>query len=329
MRKLLLLSFIKPFLLITGLGISFISHAATEIKVAFNQSENHPQYLALAALGEKLEKETEGRYKINIYPNELLGAQRAALELVQNGAIQMAIVANPLVENYNKDFVVIGLPYIYDSLAHQENVFTSGILDSLFSSTNRYGFDVLGAYTAGARSIYTKNVPVTTIDEMKGKKIRVMQSDTMRKMLACMGGIGVPMNQGEVYTAIQQGILDGAENNELTYSDLKQYEVAPYFSRTQHLMVPDLIVASSYFLASMPKNDQEVLKRLVKESISHQFDLWKTQVKEAEQFAKENNATFVEVDITPFQQSCYKLQDELVKTPEQKALYEKVIELKD
>lgn len=328
MRYVSLPKFTKSLLFVAGLGVSLVSQAATEIKVAFNQSDKHPQYQALQGLSEKLEKETEGRYKLNVYPNELLGAQRAALELVQNGAIQMAVVANPLVENYNKDFVVIGLPYIYDSLAHQQQVFTSGILDELFASTNKYGFDVLGSYTAGARSIYTKESAVTNPDELKGEKIRVMQSDTMRKMLACMGGIGVPMNQGEVYTAIQQGVLDGAENNEITYADLKQYEVAPYFARTQHLMVPDLIVASSYFIASMPKQDQEILKRLVKESIPHQFDLWQQQVEQAEQLAKQNKATFVEVDIEPFQQNCKQLQTELIKTPVQKTLYEKIIELK-
>ncbi|MDG6895716.1 TRAP transporter substrate-binding protein [Volucribacter amazonae] len=327
MRTLSFSRLAKSLLLVAGLGVSFVSQAATEIKVAFNQSDKHPQYQALTALSEKLEQQTEGRYKLNIYPNELLGAQRAALELVQNGAIQMAIVANPLVENYNKDFIVIGLPYIYDSLEHQQKVFTSGILDDLFAATGRYGFDVLGAYTAGSRSIYTKGSAVNNLEEMKGKKIRVIQSETMRKMLSCMGGIGVPMNQGEVYTAIQQGVLDGAENNEITYADLKQYEVAPYFSRTKHLMVPDLIVTSSYFIASMPKQDQEVLKRLVKESIDHQFDLWRTQVQQAEELAKANNATFVEVDITPFQQSCSKLQQDLITSPVQKALYEKVIEL--
>ncbi|NGZ15187.1 TRAP transporter substrate-binding protein [Vibrio aestuarianus] len=311
---------------VVGSTLSFSSlvSAATEIKAAFNQSDKHPQYLALKEFGQKLNQETEGRYKLTIYPNELLGDQRAALELVQNGAIQLAVVANPLVENYDKTFRVIGLPYIYTGPQHQEKVFTSGELDPLFSSTSKFGFEVLTAYTAGARSMYTKNGPVRNVVDMKGQKIRVMQSDTMIKMLSCMGGTGVPMSQGEVYTAVQQGVLDGAENNEITYADLKQYEVAPYFSTTRHLMVPDLVVASSYFISSMSKQDQATLKKLAKESTVAQFSMWNQQIETAKKTAMDKGATFTEIDNTPFQESCKKLQDDLIETAEQKALFKTI-----
>lgn len=323
--------FLKSIALVVALSGIFSSSAvlaATEIKVAFNQSDKHPQYQALTYLGEKLQEQTEGRYKLTIFPNEQLGDQRASLELVQNGVIQMAMVANPLVENYDNTFAVLGLPYIYSGSEHQEKVFTSGALDELFASTNRFGFEVLTAYTAGARSVYTKGAPVKTLADMKGKKIRVMQSDTMIKMLNCMTGTGVPMNQGEVYTAIQQGVLDGAENNEITYADLKQYEVAPYFSRTQHLMVADLLVASNFFLNKMSAEDRATLQKLVKESTTKEFELWRAQISQAEQVAKDGGATFVDVDIEPFQQACQGLQQELLKTPKQKALYEAIMGLK-
>jgi tripartite ATP-independent transporter DctP family solute receptor len=308
----------------SALSYSAVSLAATELKAAFNQSNKHPQYLALEDFGNKLTEATDGRYKLSIYPNELLGDQRAALELVQNGAIQLAMVANPLVENYDKTFRVIGMPYIYSGPEHQEKVFTSGELDSLFKSTNKFGFEVLTAYTAGARSMYTKDAPVKTMADMAGKKIRVMQSDTMIKMLDCMGGTGVPMSQGEVYTAVQQGVLDGAENNEITYSDLKQYEVAPYFSSTRHLMVPDLLVISSQFLDSMSAEDQKTIKQLAKDSTAVEFDMWNAQISQAKENAIAKGATFTEVDIKPFQASCKKLQDELIETPEQKALFETI-----
>lgn len=328
MKKLSLNKSSKALIAALGLFSAVCANAITELKVAFNQSDKHPQYKALQYLSEQLEKETEGRYKLAIYPNELLGNQRASLELVQNGAIQMTVVANPLVENYDKTFLVLGIPYVYTSGTHQEQVFTSGILDDLFASTKKFGFEVLTAYTAGARSLYTKNAPVKSIDDLKGKKIRVLQSDTMIKMLACMGGTGVAMNQGEVYTAIQQGVLDGAENNEITYADLKQYEVAPYFSRTEHLRVADLVIVSDMTLSMMSEADQATLKRLAKESTKKEFELWNTQITEAENLAKEKGATFVEVDTTPFQQSCRSLTTDLLKTDAQKALYQKIIALK-
>ena len=127
----------------SALAMSSFVNAATEIKVAFNQSDQHPQYVALQDVAEKLESKTEGRYKISIFPNELLGDQRAALELIQMGSVQMAVVANPLVENYDKTFRVIGMPYIYTGPEHQENVFTSGMLNDLFSSTRKFGFSII------------------------------------------------------------------------------------------------------------------------------------------------------------------------------------------
>jgi len=311
----------------SSLSFSTLVSAATEIKVAFNQSDKHPQYIALEDLGKKLSAETDGRYEVKVYPNALLGDQRAALELLQNGAIQMAMVANPLAENYDKSFRVIGLPYVYNGSSHQETVFTSGVLDELFSSTEKFGFEVLTAYTAGARSMYTKNGPVKNIADMKGQKIRVMQSDTMIKILDCMGGTGVPMSQGEVYSAVQQGVLDGAENNEITYVDLKQYEVAPYFSATRHLMMPDLLAVSSDFISSMSDEDQATLRRLAKESTPNQFKLWSDRIETAKKTAQDKGATFNEVDIKPFQQSCQKLQAELLETPEQKALFKKIVSM--
>ncbi|WP_068717094.1 TRAP transporter substrate-binding protein [Vibrio tritonius] len=324
----------KPLKMLTvaalvGSSLSFSTFAlgTTEIKAAFNQSDKHPQYEALKEFGEKLTKETEGRYKLTIYPNELLGDQRAALELVQNGAIQMAVVANPLVENYDKTFRMIGMPYVYSGPEHQEKVFTSGVLNDLFKSTQRYGFEVLTAYTAGARSMYTKDAPTETISDMKGKKIRVMQSDTMIKMLSCMGGTGVPMSQGEVYTAVQQGVLDGAENNEITYADLKQYEVAPYFTETRHLMVPDLVVISSYFINGMSKEDQATIRRLAKESTPNEFKLWNAQIERAKALVIAKGATFTEVDTKPFQDNCKPLQNALAETPAQQTLLKKIAAL--
>lgn len=298
--------------------------AATDIKIAFNQSDNHPQYLALKEFGKQLHEQTDGRYDVNIFPNELLGDQRAALELLQSGAIQMATVAAPLVENYDKSFRIIGMPFIYESPEHQKKVFTSNILDKLFASTKKYGFEVLTAYTAGARSIYSKDGPVKTIANMKGQKIRVMQSDTMVKMLDCLGGTGVPMSQGEVYTAIQQGILEGAENNEITYSDLKHYEVAPYFSTTRHLMVPDLLIISTDFLDSMSKEDQATLKRLARESTTTEFKLWDEQIAKAKKTAEENGATFTEIDNKAFRENCKALQKSMIETPEEEVLFERL-----
>lgn len=142
-------------LLAMGLACSGCSKSSGQldggiIRIAYNQAPTHPHYQALERAGERFKEATGGRYEFLIYPNEVLGDQRATLELIQNGAIQMAIVNNAMVENYNKDFSILGLPYIFDSQEHQKEVFTSGILDPLFESTKEEGFEVMAAYTAGS-----------------------------------------------------------------------------------------------------------------------------------------------------------------------------------
>ncbi|SNS47929.1 tripartite ATP-independent transporter solute receptor, DctP family [Anaerovirgula multivorans] len=294
------------------------------LKLSFNQSENHPQYKALETFGKHLEEETGGAYAIEISPNALLGDQRASSELVQSGAIQMAVVGNPIVENFNKDFAVIGLPYIYDSLEHQKEVFTSGILNELFASVSGNGFEVVGAFTAGSRNVYADKAIEKPAD-LSGYKIRVMESDTMKKMLDYMGGIGTPMAQGEVYTAVQQGVLEGGENNEVTYVDLKHYEIAPYFSYTQHLMVPDLIIINNNIYAGMSNENKEIFNRLMNETIENQFAGWNDSVEDAKKVAIENGATFVELDIRPFQENVTPLHNEVTASSEKtKKLYDEI-----
>lgn len=297
------------------------------LKVAFNQSENHPQYKALTKFSNQLEEQTKGAYKLEISPNALLGDQRATAELVQNGVIQMSVVGNPVVESFNKDFSVIGLPYLYDNLEHQKKVFLSDVLKPLFKSVSSSGFEVIGAFTAGARCLYTDK-PMMKPEDLKGYKFRVMQSDTMKKMIDYMGGIGTPMGQGEVYTAVQQGVIEGGENNEVTYVDLKHYEIAPYFSYTNHLMVPDLIIINEKLYNGMSSENRKIFDDLMKQTIENEFEVWNENVEAAKKIAIENGAKFIEVDIKPFQERVKPLQEEVANSSElTKDIYAKVREL--
>ena len=297
------------------------------LKVAFNQSENHPQYKALTKFSNQLEEQTKGAYKLEISPNALLGDQRATAELVQNGVIQMSVVGNPVVESFNKDFSVIGLPYLYDNLEHQKKVFLSDVLEPLFKSVSSSGFEVIGAFTAGARCLYTDK-PMMKPEDLKGYKFRVMQSDTMKKMIDYMGGIGTPMGQGEVYTAVQQGVIEGGENNEVTYVDLKHYEIAPYFSYTNHLMVPDLIIINEKLYNGMSSENRKIFDDLMKQTIENEFEVWTENVEAAQKIAIENGAKFIEVDIKPFQERVKPLQEEVANSSElTKEIYAKVREL--
>lgn len=273
----------------------------TVLKCSFNQSIDNPEAKTVVELSDKLYDATEGRYSIEVYPNEQLGAQKESLELVESGAVEMAIVANSMVENVNPDFAIIGCPYVYDSVEHQQKVFQSGVLDDLYATTEASGFSVLAAYSLGPRCVYAKK-PVTSPADLASMKIRVMQSDTMVQMMNKMGGVGTPMGQGDVYSAIQAGTLDGAENNIITYTDLKQYEVAPYFSETNHLMIPDELIINTNLLKGMSEDDQKALKEVATESVNTMFTL-AAQLRD-EYYTKCQNelgVTITKVDIAPFQ----------------------------
>lgn len=277
---------------------------ATVLKCAFNQTITNPEAVTLQKLSDDLYDATEGRYSIEVYPDAQLGDQAQTLEQVTMGTLDMALVANSIVETYASDFAIIGTPYVYDSIEHQEKVFVSGKLDELYATTEQYGFTVLAAYSLGARNLYTAKAPVTTPEELAGMKIRVMGSETCINMMNAMGGVGVEMPQGDVYSAIQTGTLDGAENNIITYVDLVQYEVAPYYNYTGHLMIPDELCIANDVLAAMSEEDQAALKQCALDSIPYMFDLCDELRADYEAQAVEKGVTFSEADVPAFQALC-------------------------
>lgn len=179
----------------------------TILRLALNQTEKHPSYVALSSFSERLEKATDGRYTIDIFPNEVLGAQQEILNLMRNGIVDLAIISGTQLENINKDFQVFNLPAVFDSVEHQTKVIndpaiTGGLFTSLEES-NR--LTVLGGFTQGERNLYTKSA-VNTPADLAGKKIRVQESPVMLATIDAMGGSATPMAYGEVYTAMQSGV---------------------------------------------------------------------------------------------------------------------------
>lgn len=204
-------------------------------------------------------------------------------------------------------------------------MFESGKLDELFATTEASGFTVLSAYSLGARCVYG-NKPVTSPEDLKGMKIRVMQSDTMIKMMDTMGGIGTAMAQGDVYSAIQAGTLDGAENNIITYTDLLQYEVAPYYSLTNHLMIPDELIINTKLFEGMSAEDQAAFKKAAAESVPYMFDL-AAELRQTyfDKCENELGVTITEVDVAPFQEKMADFINDVANRSDMtKAVYEAI-----
>ncbi|MGW6132407.1 TRAP transporter substrate-binding protein [Cellulomonas sp. NPDC055163] len=275
--------------------------ATTTFKLAFNQQPNHPQFRALDAMGDRIKERTDGAYDIEVFPNETLGAQKETIELVQSGAIEFTIVASPLLENYNPDFVVFNLPFTFDSQEHQRTTTNDPeIVEELYSSLDAEGLHVLASFHGGVRSMYNAKGPIETPADLEGMKVRVIESDTNIEMMRLMGGTGTPMGMGEVYTAIQSGVIDGAENNELTYANVKHSEVAPYFSYTRHLMLPDYLLTNPKVMDGLPDDVREIFEEELAAAVEEEGELWETEIEVAKEMAEADGATFNEVDADAF-----------------------------
>ena len=300
--------------------------AATVLKVAFNQDKTHPQYIAMEEFGKELKAKTNGEYEIQIFPNALLGAQKETLEMVQSGTVAMSIVANALLENWNPDFVVFNLPYVFKSVDEQKAIVNDpAIVGDLYDSINSHGIKVLAAFHGGVRNVYCKKVVKVPAD-LKGLKIRVMQSDTNISMMNMMGGTGIAMSQGDVYTAIQTGVLDGAENNELIYNSLLQYEVAPYYNYTQHLMQPDMLTISTEVWNSLPDNVKAIFAEGIPKAVDLEYSSFAGAVKTAFANVEKNckDLVITRPDITPFQEAVAPLTESKLTTPASKAIYQRI-----
>ena len=289
------------------------------IRVAFNQNEEHPQYKAMRELGDKFEEATNGRYQMVIYPNGVLGDQNNMAEFIRTGALEMAIVPCSVPESYDKDFAIVGAPYLYQDMDHLRRATESGVFKELFSSTRKFKFEVLTVYTAGERNIYSDK-PINTPEDLKGMIVRVNDSPTYLSMVKYMGGVGTVMSQSEVYTALQQGVIDAGENSERVYTDFKHYEVAPYFSYTKHIVHPNVVIASTNFLDNLSESDREIFDKLVLDSTTYEFDAFKESVLQGKKDAEAHGAKFVYPDVELFREKCMPLlesisgQSEVTKT---------------
>ena len=311
-------------------GFSAQAQAETVWKMAFNQTEGHPEMVAVQNFSEKLKQATNGEYSIEVFPNELLGSQKETIEMVQNGSLEFSLVAGSLLENWSPDFAVFNLPYVFKDYKHLQRVVKDkSIVGDLFKSIENQGITVLCAQYSGTRNVYTSKKEVKNPADLKGLKIRVMQSDTMVKMLNYMGGTGTPMGQGEVYTAIQTGVLDGAENNEVTYYALKQHEVGPIYNMTGHLMMPDYIITNTEFYNSLPAEVKKFFDENLDSLVDDEFDRFHNEVSASLEKAKKEGTRVIEADQDAFKKAVEPLIAEKVNTPSAKALYEAVQKTRD
>jgi tripartite ATP-independent transporter DctP family solute receptor len=292
------------------------------LRLAINQTEDYPSTVALTNFGERLSEATDGRWAIDVYPNEQLGAQAETLQLVSDGAVDLAIVAGPQLENLNKDFVVVNMPGVFESDAHEMAVVNDDeIMGDLYSSLEGENVSVMGGFTAGMRGVYTVDGPIETPEDLAGMKIRVQETDTMIRMIELMGGTATPMAFGEVYTALQSGVIDGAENAEPSYTTQKHYEVATHYSYTNHLINSDFLIMNTELLDSMSEEDRATFEEEWDATIEEYAGMWQESIDTAIEEAEAGGVIFTTPDQEAFAEALAPLADEVLND-EQRELYE-------
>ena len=225
-------------------------------------------------MGEELYRLSSGTMNLKIYPNQQLGSERECLELLQIGSLDVTKVSTGVLENFSPNMKVFGLPYLFRDKAHSFKVLDGEIGKKLLDETLAFRIKGLAYYDAGSRSFYTKSKPIYTPADLEGLKVRVMESVTAMKMVESMGGSPTPISWGELYTSLQQEVVDGAENNPPSFYLSKQFEVCKYYTLDEHTTLPDVLVCGSYFGDSLNEEQKKWMQEAVDISVHYQRTLW-------------------------------------------------------
>jgi tripartite ATP-independent transporter DctP family solute receptor len=251
------------------------------IKMGHGQVVAHPVHQAMVFLGKRLEEKSGGTIKVKVYPNQQLGTERELLELLQIGSLGMTKVSTASLEAFSPEISVLGLPYLFRDDAHIAQVLQGQIGKELLLSAEKYWLRGLCFYDAGKRSFYSKSKPIESPADLKGLKIRVMESKSAINMVRGMGGSPTPVAYGELYTALQQGIVDAAENNPPSFYNSRHYEVCKFYSIDEHTAIPDVVLVSTKVWSELSPEEQVWLQEAADESSIYQTKLWKEAVDEA------------------------------------------------
>lgn len=275
------------------------------VTLAHGLSESHTVHIAMTEFAEKVEERTDGRIKVEIYPNGQLGSENENMEQLMAGVISMTKVSAPGLATYNEAYHTFGLPYIFDDTEDFYHKMDSQEMRDFFLSTEEDGFVTITYYTSGARSFYTKDTPIRTPEDLKGLKIRVQDMQSQTDMLEALGGTPVAMAYGDVYTSLQTGIIDGTENNETALTTGKHGEICKVFSMDQHAMIPDVLVMGADVWNSITPEDQQIILEAAYESTDSHKVAWDAAIEEAIEEAKtEMGVTFIEdVDKEAFREA--------------------------
>lgn len=315
------------FILLIFNQCSEISKTKT-LKLAHGLDISHSVHLAMVKMGEDLEKISGNKIRLEIYPNQQLGTERECIELLQIGSLDMTKVSVGVLENFAPKMKVFGLPFLFRDRQHSFNVLDGPVGQELLDEGIDYWIKGLGYYDAGSRSFYTKSKPIDSPSDLKGMKIRVMESPTAIEMIKSFGGSPTPISWGELYTSLQQGVVDGAENNPPSFYLSRHYEVCKYYSIDEHTVLPDVLIIGTQTWNRFTKEEQAWIQEAVNNSVVHQRKLWKIAEQEALEEVIKAGVTVSYPDKTKFRESVKSIYDKAKEDKEMAGLVLRIQETK-
>lgn len=308
----------------TTLIFTHNTFASTTLKLSHNQNKNHPVHQALQFFAERTKELSNSDIKIRVYPDAQLGTQRESLELVQKGALALAKSNAAELEAFTKDYGVYNLPYLFKNKEQYHQVLQNEVGQKILKSSESNGFIGIAYLDAGARSFYSAK-EIKSPDDLKGMKVRVQPSPTAVNMVKALGGNPTPLAYGELYTALQQKVVDAAENNIPSYTLSRHNEVSKIFSEDEHTMVPDVLVISTKIWNTLSDNNKRAIEQAAKEATQKMFSLWEESELVEKQKAIAQGTSFIKIDKIPFQQAVEPMyQDIKNKDPDLHSLIKQI-----
>lgn len=300
------------------------AHAQTTLRSTDIHPTDYPTVEAVRFMGKLIEERTKGKLKINVFHSAQLGNEKDTIEQTRFGVIDINRINMAPFNNLIAATNVPSLPFIFRSVAHMRSVMDGPIGDSILAEFEKHDLIGLAFYDSGSRSFYNSKRPITSPADMKGLKIRVQQSDMFISLVSALGANATPMAFGEVYSALQTGVIDGAENNWPSFESTKHFEVSKFYSLTEHSLSPEVLVMSKKSYDKLAKEDQAIIKAAARESVAKMRELWDAREKASEAKVKAGGAQINAVEKQPFIDAMKPVYEQFVKDPALKELVAKI-----
>ncbi len=318
----------RPLLLLVlllGLQTCSKNDGTTVLRLAHGLDTSHPVHLGMVYMAERVAELSEGQLNISIYPNNQLGTERQSLELLQIGSLDMTKVSAAVLENFSPEIAVLSLPYVFRGREHVYLFQDSELGREMLRTSEQFRLRGLVYYDAGQRSFYTKDHPINVPDDLKGEKIRVQLSATAIAMVQALGGSPTPISYGELYTALQQGVVDGAENNPPSFYTSRHYEVCKYYTLDEHTAVPDVLMMGTEAWGRLSVQEKAWLQAAAEESVTYQRKLWQEAEEEALTAVAAAGVQIIRPDKQPFIDQTAPILEGYRDQPRLYALIEQII----